>query len=349
MMLKRFVQSLFLPIAAFAVYLLLVGVIPGIAAPKQNLPRRKTGRSVEADTDDLREDVEFDVDGTSVSAWFYPPSGSSRPFPCVVMAHGLGGTRRMGLARYARRFQAAGLAVLVFDYRFFGNSAGRPRHLIWIPHQLADWAAAVDYVRSRPEVDPKRIALWGTSLSGGHVITTAASDPTIACVVAQCPALDGHAAFEEVVRKQGMGAINWGLILHAQRDLVRSWLGLSAHKVPIVGCEGTIALMPMQEAVDAFSKLAPPDFANEACARIGVRLDKYRPVKQADDIHCPVLLQICKDDATTPPAVVEEASRRLGQHAQIIHYAIGHFDIYQGVHFEQALDDQSRFLRATLG
>ncbi|MBI1296848.1 alpha/beta fold hydrolase [bacterium] len=284
------------------------------------------------------------VNGTRVRAWLYPLANGAAPAPCVVMAHGLGGVKAMGLDRYARRFHSAGFAVLVFDYRFWGESEGNPRHLAWIPHQLTDWADAVKYARSRPEVDSQRIILWGTSLSGGHVIATAAADPAIAAVIAQCPALDGHVALEEMMHRQGMGAINWGVIPHAQRDLVRSWLGLSAHKVPIVGPAGSIALMPLPEAVDAFAELAPSDFVNEVCARIAVRIDKYRPVQQANKIRCPVLLQICEHDPVTPPGVVEDANRRLGARAKIARYPIGHFDIYQGAHFEHAVADQVQFL-----
>ena len=339
---KRLLQGLFVFFGAIVVYLLSVGLLPGISAPVQALPRRRS--QPQDGDDDHHENVEFSVDGTTVRAWFYAPSNTPTTVPCMVMAHGLAGVKAMGLDRYARRFQDVGFAVLVFDYRFWGESDGEPRHLAWIPHQLADWSAAVKYARSRPEVDAQRIALWGTSLSGGHVLTIAAADATIAAVIAQCPALDGTEATEEMVQRQGLGAINWGLILHAQRDLVRSWLGLSPHKVPIVGPVGSVALMPLQEAVDAFAELAPSDFVNEACARIAVRMDKYRPVLQADKVRCPVLLQICEHDPVTPPSIVEDANRRLGPRAEIVRYPIGHFDIYQGMNFEQAVAAQVKFL-----
>lgn len=51
-----------------------------------------------------------------------------RPPPVVVMGHGLGSQKDMGLHPYAEQFAAAGLAVLVFDYRGFGGSDGWPRH-----------------------------------------------------------------------------------------------------------------------------------------------------------------------------------------------------------------------------
>jgi len=40
-------------------------------------------------------------------------------------------------------------------------------------------------------IDPGRVASWGTSLSGGHVIEAAAHDSEIAAVIAQVPFTDG--------------------------------------------------------------------------------------------------------------------------------------------------------------
>ena len=47
------------------------------------------------------------------------------PAPCVVMASGFSCVRDQGLDAFAERFAAAGLAVLAFDYRGFGESGGR--------------------------------------------------------------------------------------------------------------------------------------------------------------------------------------------------------------------------------
>ncbi len=73
--------------------------------------------------------------------------------PCVVMAHGFGGTRTARLDAFAERFAAAGLAAVVFDYRYFGDSTGEPRQLIDIKRQIDDWRAAVAFTRTLPEVD----------------------------------------------------------------------------------------------------------------------------------------------------------------------------------------------------
>jgi len=109
--------------------------------------------------------VQLSVNETALSAWLYLPEHLPAPYPCIVMGHGLGSTRDAGLEPYAIRFRDAGFAVLVFDYRYFGASGGTPRQLIWIPSQLEDWSAAIACARGLKEIDPARIALWGTSLS----------------------------------------------------------------------------------------------------------------------------------------------------------------------------------------
>ena len=114
-----------------------------------------------------RQDVVFMSRGERCAGWFYRAEGVKRA-SCVVMAHGLAAVKEMRLDAYAERFAAAGHHVLVFDYRHFGASTGEPRQLLDIAREHEDWVAAVEYARGRPEVDPDRIALWGSSLSGGQ-------------------------------------------------------------------------------------------------------------------------------------------------------------------------------------
>ena len=327
--------------AAFVIELLVVALFPNVSAPGQHLTKGKGLPLKELVPSDRRRDVTFEVEGTSISAWLYLPRGQSSPVPCIVMAHGLGGTKKM-LEPYVTRFQDAGMAVLVFDYRYLGESNGEPRQLIWIPYQLQDYAAAVAYARSLKEVDADRVGLWGTSLSGGHVLVTAARDGRIACVSAQCPLLDGLAASEQQLHRLG---IRYALRMlgHAQRDLVRSWLGLSPHKIPIVGRTGSLALMSDDDAWDFFAESASDDFVNEACARIAMNIYRYRPVDHLHQVRCPVLLQTCDHDFALPSKVVDKAASRLGAFAEIVRYPIGHFDIYRGSHFETAVNRQIEF------
>lgn len=344
-MAKRILQGFGIFIAIIVIYLSVVTFVPGFKVPEQPLERgRRTAVEV---APSKRQDVRFTVEGTSVSAWLYLPEDLSVPAPCIIMGHGFGGTKDMGLESFAARFRDAGFAVLVFDYRHFGKSGGEPRQLIWIPYQLEDWSSAITYARGLKGIDPSKIALWGTSLSGGHVIVTAAKDDRIACVVAQCPGLDGRAAAEMLLDRAGIGYL-LRMVMHGQRDYLRSWFGLSPHKIPIAGKPGSIACLTTPGAYDFFKKFAPQNYINEVCARIIIRGDKYRPVKHARNVRCPVLLQICEHDGLTPIRAAEETGRELGKHAEAIYYPIGHFDIYIGDNFEKAVSDQLDFLKKHL-
>ena len=75
---------------------------------------------------------------------FLPADGpADTPRPCVVMAHGLGGTVDSGLMPFAEAFAAAGYATLAFDYRGFGRSDGQPRQVVSPSRQQDDFRAAI--------------------------------------------------------------------------------------------------------------------------------------------------------------------------------------------------------------
>ena len=332
-------------VAAIAIYLVLIGFVLDLSVPTQPLGHGAVDEDLTRPVS--RRDVRFEVDGTALSAWLFVPEGASAPVPCIVMAHGFGGTKDCGLDRYARVFRDAGFAVLAFDYRHFGASGGEPRQLYWNPYQLEDWSAAVAYARSLEEVDAGRIALWGSSASGGHVIVTAADDRGIKCVSAQCPGLDPRAEARRLLARLGMRRIA-RLIMHAQRDMVRSRFGLSAHRIPIVGRPGTIAFFDLPDAYAGYSALTPDDFVNEVCARIVLRASTYRPIEHANDVRCPVLLQVCERDELVSPETADATAEKLGAWAEVKRYPIGHFDIYHGAHFDTAVRDQLEFFEKHL-
>jgi uncharacterized protein len=287
-----------------------------------------------------RIDVTFPSGGDGCAAWLYRPATTDGDVPCVVMAHGFSGTREDGLAPYAERFAAAGLAVLVFDYRYFGDSGGEPRQLLDIRRQLADWEAGVAFARSLEGIDPERVALFGTSFSGGHVITIAARDPRIAAVVAQCPFVDGLATLRVVPVRNGLRATAVGLL-----DQLGAFAGRPPRTIPAIGAPGTFAAMTAPEAEPGFSALIGDGsrWRNEIAARVMLHMAQYRPVKKAPDVACPLLVCVCDKDETTPPGPAVRAAE-LAPRGEAIHYPVGHFEIYRGEPFERAVADQASFL-----
>jgi uncharacterized protein len=123
----------------------------------------------------MRQDVTFSSEGADLRGWVYVPD-SKPPWPLVVMAHGFSATRHMTADKYAEVFRAAGLAVLLYDHRGFGDSGGEPRLQLnpWI--QARGYRDALSNGSSLEGVDASRVAIWGDSFSGGVALAVAGID-----------------------------------------------------------------------------------------------------------------------------------------------------------------------------
>ncbi|KVM58043.1 alpha/beta hydrolase [Burkholderia ubonensis] len=288
-----------------------------------------------------RTSVEFVAGGRGehCRGWLYEPRGTG-PFPVIVMAHGLGGIKEMRLDAYAQRFCAGGYACLVFDYRHFGASDGSPRQLLDIGRQLEDWSGAIAFARGNSNLRPDQVVLWGTSFGGGHVILSAARDRTIAAAIAQCPFTDGIAS---------LFALNWRSALKvtalALCDAVLSLVGRAPVMVPTAGPPGSAALMTAPDALDGYLALVPDGtaFRNQVAARFGLDIVRHRPGRKAGDISCPILFCVCEADSVAPAGPTKRYARRAPK-GEVRVYPAGHFDIYVGKDFEQAVADQLAFL-----
>jgi dienelactone hydrolase len=286
-----------------------------------------------------REDVQFRSGDDRISAWLYRPGGSGAA-PLLVMAHGLGAVRTMRLDAYAERFSAAGYACLVFDYRNFGDSDGRPRQLLDIGMQLADWAAAVAHARTLEGIDHNRIGLWGTSFGGGHVIATAARVPGIKAAVAQCPFTDGVASVRTLspVIFGRVGAL-------AARDLIAARLGRPPVMIPAAGKPGEVALMNAPDVYPGYLRLVPDGqtVPNEVAARFAFSVMTYRPGRLAAKIACPILFCVCEADSVAPPVPTLRYAAKAPR-GEVRMYPEGHFEIYVGDAFDRVVEDQLAFL-----
>lgn len=287
-----------------------------------------------------RSDVTFPSGGERCAAYLYPPDGgldAGAPVGCVVMAHGFSATRDDGLPAYASAFAAAGFAALVFDYRHFGSSSGEPRQLLDIGRQLNDYRAAVAFARSTSGVDPDRIALWGSSFSGGHVLAVAARDPRIAAVVSQAPYVDSIPTLRLVPPRNILRGTAEGIY-----DAVGSLLGRPAHYLPAVAPPGGFAMMTAPQAVPGFAAIAPHGsrWENRVAARIMLSIGLYRPIRHAAKLAVPLLVSACDADQITPPGPAIAAAERAPR-GELKRYPYGHFDIYSD---PQARTDQVEFL-----
>lgn len=309
----------------------------------------RTTKSRDHDTGVVREDVTFDSGGQRCDGWLYRPPGPW-PHPCVVLAHGIGGIRSAALPDSAARFAAAGFAALTFDYRHLGTSEGEPRGLSDIARQRADYRAAIALARRLDGIDHERIALWGTSFGGGHVLATAARDHDIAAAIIQNPFVDGAAAASAAIEATGrMHA--YRLAWRGIRDKLRDRLGRDPLRVELAGPLGSMAMMTTPDAVAGFEAILPDDpvgFEPAVPARIVLQMRADRPAWHANQVVCPLLVCMCEGDVIAPPQPAVEVAERAPR-GELRSYPIGHFDLFHNPWFDRVVGDQIAFLHRTLG
>jgi uncharacterized protein len=288
-----------------------------------------------------RRTVDFRSGDSHCTAWLYlPVDAGDVPMPIVVMGHGLGATRELGLAPYAERFAAAGLAALVFTYRNLGDSGGEPRQNLSMTTQLTDWDAALEYAAGLPEVDRSRIAIWGSSLGGGHVISVAARHPELRAAVSQCPFTDGLASAGAVGVREALRLTGYAL-----RDLVAAVRGREPVCIPVAASPGRVGMMTAPDALPGMLALVPHDYewVNHAAARSVLNVMRYRPGRAAKNVASPILICISTHDSVAPSDIAVRYARQ-APHGDVRLYGAGHFDFYVGDAFNQLVADQTAFL-----
>ena len=258
------------------------------------------------------DEISFTSGRDRCAAWHFTAESDAlagpRGVPCVVMAPGFAGTRdTSALMDYARGFVAAGLDVVLFDYRGFGASSGLPRQLVSAARQRQDYRAAIAAARHLPSVDPERIVLWGISYSGGHVVRGAAEDGRIAAVVALTPAIDGVTLLARLARNVGFGHL-LRTAAHGLRDAQRTMTRRGPHLVPMVGAPGSRAIFAIDGAEKDYTEVAGPSWRNEVCARTALEVAFNRPVRFARRVRCPLLVQAGTEDRIAPLATARRAA-----------------------------------------
>jgi dienelactone hydrolase len=147
-------------------------------------------------------------------ALYSEKANAGKKLPTIIMAHGWGGTAA-SLRREAIAFAQAGYLVLTFDYRGWGLSDSRViltskrepaerehgrftaevqevREVVDPLDMIIDWQNALAWAAGEPQCDAERIGLWGSSLSGGLVVSAAIRDRRVKAVHSQVPALEGR-------------------------------------------------------------------------------------------------------------------------------------------------------------
>jgi len=165
----RHLLLLFLVEALLILYL----VIPSVGAYEQVYPSRNpllglTPTEIAPATETVTLHT---ADDLTLHSWYIPSQNGA----AIIALHGLGGNR-LHVVPHARLLAEAGFGVLLLDMRAHGESEGER-----FSHCLAanDVLAAIEYLKSRGEVQAERIGAMGISSGAQTALCTAAQTPDL--------------------------------------------------------------------------------------------------------------------------------------------------------------------------
>ncbi|ELX01364.1 alpha/beta hydrolase [Acinetobacter baumannii] len=283
-------------------------------------------------------------DQEMIAADFYIPKTNNKS-AVIIMAHGFAGLRQFKLIQYAQRFAQAGYAVILFDYRYWGGSTGKPREMISINSQLEDWKTMIQYASTCKFIDNRRIVLWGTSLSGGYALSLASELKNIQAIMVQIPYVDGA----ETAKLYPLQRYPQALKLSSQ-DYMGSKMGLNPKRLPVVD-QYKLCFMPTADSYYGYLSIVNPDYywSGEVPARVFFNLMRYRPIQLVRQINIPVLFIAAQHDSLIPIESSREAATNIAPFVSYHEWDMKHFDIYHGSWFEKAVTTQLEFLHQLIG
>ena len=278
-----------------------------------------------------KRDALFKSGDSFAGGWFFLPedAGSGSPVPGIAMAHGIGAVKEMFLEPIARRFAAAGFAVLVFDYRSFGASGGEPRQKVFPRDQAEDYRSALTWLSLQPQVDADRLGIWGTSFGGGTVLHVAAYDPRVKAVVSQVGAMDLYLITRRAVGDKQFAELEQMTV----QERVRHATEGGEVYIPDIALPGQgFALQSDQDSWD-FAQEAQatgaPSWRNQVTMSSFEPILEHAPARSIELIAPrPLLMILAKDDTISSSDLIRAAFERAGEPKRLLEVEGGHYSVY---------------------
>ncbi len=273
--------------------------------------------------------IEFSSQGLRCRGLKFLPPGyrAGARLPCVVLAHGFTAVKEMYFTDYAAAFAKSGFVAIAFDYRFQGESEGEPRGQVFPWEQIEDYKNALSFASLQAEVDPERLAVFGSSYSGGHCICLAALDRRVKCAACQVPLIDGYANFQAIVPR----AAGAGMQQLLRQDRLQRFQDGRINYLPVVA-EDNNAVLNTSDSWDFFTqtqKARSTRWENRVSIESVEKFLEYSPAAFLERVApTPFLMMVAQNDVLTPTDLALAAFARMREPKKLVMLPGGHFDAY---------------------
>ena len=122
--------------------------------------------------------------GITLAADLYVPKDATGKLPAIAVCGPFGAVKEQVSGRYAQTLAERGFLTIAFDPSFTGESGGQPRYVASPDINTEDFCAAIDYLSTRPDVNPEQVGILGVCGWGGFAVNAAAIDTRIKATVA---------------------------------------------------------------------------------------------------------------------------------------------------------------------
>ncbi|WP_280459143.1 alpha/beta hydrolase [Nocardia carnea] len=294
----------------------------------------------------MRTDIEFASNGVTLRGWLYRPDVSTDTAPLVVMTHGFAGVKEW-VAPFAEVFRAAGLACLVYDHPGFGTSDGAPRFEVDPTAQIEGYRDAVTFAQTLDGIDPDRIAVWGTSYAGAHVLVVAATDRRVRAAVSQVPLTAGWATVTRLVPSVMLPTLHAAIA----EDRAARLAGKPHTMIKAASDDPTeLAAMPGLEVYEWLMANGPKarTWRNEVTLSSVDKFQSYAPEAFVSRVSpTPLLMIVAEQDTLTPTEIALRSYAEALEPKQLALVPGGHFAVYEE-QFDRAAGVACDFLRHRL-
>jgi uncharacterized protein len=244
----------------------------------------------------MKTEFRFRSEGEALVGYLFLPSGRSKPAGAVVAVGPLTSVKEQAAGAYARAMAERGYAALAFDYRYFGESGGRPRQFENPGANIEDIKNAAAALLADDRLTDLPLFGLGICFGAGPMVRSVAEDGRFRAFAGVAGVYTDGATTKAMLGDAYEAAIDRGRVAE------RKWRETGeAETIRAVAPDGGDVAMPLREACEfcGTPRGQVPNYVNGYTVQSSAYTLPFDARGAADTIKVPVLI-VHSEEALTP-------------------------------------------------